>query len=293
MLWEGLEVRVLEAGFCTHPGFMVEPGSGFAPRQFPALVVLGKDPERGLFLYDTGYAQTFLDATESFPASLYRRLTPCELKPRDPVSSQLERLDMASEQVQHLILSHFHADHIAGARDFPNALIHCHPAGYHKSRDDSPWRGILSGYIPALAPTQRTCFHEDFPEDVGSLLGVDPIGLGATPWHQSEQIYLVNLPGHALGHLGLLILAHPCPLFFLGDACWHKGNLLDVDVHPLATLLFASRRAYRDTLKKLRTLYRLLHPRVQFIPSHCSDLVRSLVGDGWLKMRRPDNFSLL
>lgn len=287
-MWNGLEVRVLEAGYCTHPGFMVHPGSGLAPRQFPALVVLGRDPERGVFLFDTGYGKRFHQATEAFPERLYRWATPCYLEAHQSVAEQLDLLDLHPDQVDHLLLSHFHADHVAACDDFPNATVHCPRAGYEECRDAGRLGGVLKGYLPALMPTQPLSAVEDFPLDVGPLLGLEPVGLKAASWLGSEQIYLVELPGHARGHFGLLLLTHPCHLFFLADACWHKAALADgVDVHPLATLLFHDRKAYRETLETLRSLYRQLHPRVQFVPSHCSDLVRAMVADGWLKLPPP------
>jgi hypothetical protein len=57
-------ITVFEAGYCTHMACMALKGAGFATCRFPARAYL-IETARGRWLWDTGYAQHFLDHTRS------------------------------------------------------------------------------------------------------------------------------------------------------------------------------------------------------------------------------------
>ncbi len=74
-------------------------------------------------LFDTGYSRRFFDATAAFPASLYRWVTPVKFDPRKALVTQLRELGVQTEEIAAIVLSHFHADHVAGVLDFPGVKV--------------------------------------------------------------------------------------------------------------------------------------------------------------------------
>src|SRR5262249_24815079 len=135
-----------------HPHGMVVRGQGWRPATFPSLFAALHHPERGLTLFDTGYAQPFLAATRGFPGRLYRWMTPVTLHPGDSALEQLQPRGVAARDVRRIVLSHLHADHIAGTRDFPEAEVICARAAYDSIRSRGQISALLRAYLPGLLP---------------------------------------------------------------------------------------------------------------------------------------------
>ena len=66
---------------------------------------------------DRSALKQFID----LPYSLYRRITPLFLRPELAVARQLGAFGLKPPDIRLIFVSHFHADHIAGLRDFPDA----------------------------------------------------------------------------------------------------------------------------------------------------------------------------
>lgn len=282
----GIKVKVFEAGHCVHPGFMVKPGLGLAPRKFPAGAVLIDHPTAGYLLFDTGYHERFKECTRHFPERLYALATPCHLQSGQSLKEQLVKDNIAACDIQHVLLSHFHGDHIAGVCDYPDAIIHCHSSGYRFLTTGSRFGRIRKGYLKDLLPdSSQVVFEDRFPLDVGQVLELPDttIGLGAKDLFGDGLLFLVALPGHAAGQMGLLVRRQHGFLFFLADACWLIDNLKQgVDPHWLTRLVSDDHNAYYQTLTKLRRCYRLAADKVTFAPSHCEDTWRHLQQQDWI-----------
>jgi glyoxylase-like metal-dependent hydrolase (beta-lactamase superfamily II) len=266
-----VSVRLLRAGHCRHPEVMTIRGGSWRPAVFPALATLLVHPEEGPILFDTGYDPAFLAATEPFPERLYRWLTPPSLAPGEDAASQLLRLGTDPGSVAHLILSHFHADHIAGTHRFSNAKIHCSRAGYARASAAGRVGAVAQGVLKALIPPDfaaRARFFEDAPRvplapDLAPFTdGADILGDGS--------VLAVELPGHCPGHWGLLVAdAEAGPHFLVADAAWSTRAIEENRPPPLLTGAFlGSARAGRETLARLHALWRR-NPDVRLTPSHC------------------------
>lgn len=285
----GVSVRWFEAGHCVHPGFMVKPGSGLAPRHFPAGVALIDHPSQGKLLFDTGYHAQFARSTRHFPERLYALVTPHSLPPGQSIKEQLATLGIEADQINHLVLSHFHGDHIAGLCDFDQAQLHCHRAGYRFLTERNRLQRLQKGYLLDLLPDTakaRLQFSDQFELDLGDILQLNdaPLGLAASDLFGDGLLYLVSLPGHAAGQLGLLVRLQDSFIFFLADACWLIDNLReDINQHWLANMLCDDRREYQNTLNKLRHCYQHAADRVDFVPSHCQQTSHALLQRGWIR----------
>ncbi|WP_367874665.1 MBL fold metallo-hydrolase [Luteolibacter sp. Populi] len=238
--------------------------------EFPALVGLIRHPTLGFLLYDTGYSPHFMEATRGFPECLYRMLTPTRLDPEEELLRQLEERRIAPDQIHAIIISHLHADHVAGLRDFPKTRFIGTRAGYQEMRKLGRLRALAKAYLPALVPAdfeQRLDAVEDAatldPGLLGFRIGYDLLGDGSAA--------AVLLPGHTGSHLGLHFTdTAGRRIFLLGDACWQMEALEKRRLPSrIANLLFTDPAAYAATFHKLADLH-AQDPGLVMIPSHCS-----------------------
>lgn len=268
---KSVKFDLLKVGHCQHPECIALRGGGRRAVDFPALVGLIEHPRLGLVLYDTGYSSHFDRETRRFPECLYRMVTPVTLPKEEQLLVQLESRGIRPVDIQTIIISHFHADHVAGLKDFPKARFIATQDEHEKYRTMSHVGQVRRAYLSGLLPDDL----EDRLVSVNSMLRI------ALPshYHPFDQGYDlggdasllgVNLPGHVASQLGLAFEAQDMgPVFLVADSCWKIQGLQD-NRKPsrLAYVLFDDRQAYNQTFDCLCTLYKSTHsPRI--IPSHC------------------------
>ncbi len=288
----GLKIKLFEGGHCIHPSFVVKPGSGLTPRTFPAAVALIAHPEQGFVLFDTGYHEQFFNVTRAFPERFYAWVTPCKLKQGDCITEQLSAENIQQNKINHLVLSHFHADHIAAVSEFKAATIHCTQAGLNSIQKLGRINGVRKGYLKKLLPTAllpQLQIHGDFPLPLTQVIGrmnqMSPeISLMCRDLFNDQCLYLVALPGHAAGQVGLLCRLEKQWVFLLADACWLIDSLADnVNQHWVANFLCDDITEYRHTLQQLRLCYQHYHQDIEFVPSHCAETIDKLKAKGWMR----------
>ena len=127
------------------------------PRFPPSLVchVLLIETDNGLVLVDTGHGtQCCDDPARRVGAS--RHLFGPTLDHEETAVRQVERLGFSHEEVRHIVVTHFDADHIGGMSDFPDAQIHATAAevlGAMASptrREKLRYRGIQWSHSPKI-----------------------------------------------------------------------------------------------------------------------------------------------
>lgn len=267
---------LLTAGHCMHPEFITVRGGSFRPCKFPAAFALIRHPTAGTVLFDTGYSPEFFAATSGFPYRLYACVTPVHLAPSETAAAQLQRLGIAPESVGHVILSHFHADHVAALRDFPRATFHFMHEAYDAVRGRTGLAALRAGYLPSLLPP-------DFSNRMRTLArgSLQPLPNELAPFSMGFDLFDdgtvwgVPLPGHADGHLGVYFAAHGMSHFLVGDACWSKRAFTEHRYpHWLAEMIVADKRVYRETVHGLGLLH-ARNPHLNIIPSHCAASIHS------------------
>ena len=251
-------IKIYEIGYCKHPEFMVLRGGGFKSIKFPAMVAKIAH-KQGNLLFDTGYGQHFFDATEQFPEKLYALTTPVTLD-----TPLVERLQ---EKIDFIFISHFHADHIGGLKDFPDAKLFCSKEAYELSQNRNISRFFMTkqGVLPALLPDDfesRVTFIEDL-EKVSLPKYLSPFTEG---YLLLDDIYIIELPGHAHGQYGMVVENH----FFISDAVWDMRAITENRrPNPIANLIMKSPKVYYETVAKLQALHQN-SPDLEIIPTHCS-----------------------
>lgn len=218
---------------------------------------------------DPGYAPRFFAATEPFPERFYRWTTPATCPAHGALCAQL---GAGAADVTHVILTHFHADHIAGLIDFPRARIVASRAAWNAFRARSGFSAVSSGYLKALAPADieaRLLFADDLP----SIL----LGARAAPFERGFDLFgdssvlLINLPGHAEGQIGALVRCDDADRFLIADSTWSLSSLLADAPPPWPVMRFLGAPSrYRQTWTRLRALA-ANNTEMRLIPAHCTD----------------------
>lgn len=266
------KITVFEAGYCTHPGCMALKGAGWRICRFPARSWLLEAGERR-WLWDTGYASWFERATRSGIFQLYRRVTPVSFNPDEAMVRQLHAIGMMPADLSGLILSHFHADHIAGLRDFPDVPLIASGEGWQQTRHLRGFAALRQGFVPALIPEAfeaNLLALESFPrQQLPEAL--QPFSEGYILPGSNGEILLVPLPGHASGHIGAFIQTDSGWTLLASDAAWTPANYREMrGPSRMANLIMADPAAYYRTLEKLHQLW--LGGRVQILLCHEGDL---------------------
>ncbi len=275
-----LSVRAFRVGHCRHPEVMTIRDGRWRAAIFPAMAMLLVHPEEGPILFDTGYDPAFFAATQPLPERLYRWLTPPTLAGGEDLASQLRGSGVDPAEVRHLVLSHFHADHIAGTGRFPNATIHCARAGHEAAcrggRVSALRRGVLRALIPADF-SGRARYFEDaprlaLPPDLAPFeAGSDLLGDGS--------LIAVELPGHCPGHWGLVVRDAAAGFHFLvADAAWSSDAIRrDMPPPALTGAFLGNVGRGRETLARLHALWRR-NPEIALTPCHCTERAAELTG---------------
>ena len=266
-------VKLIRCGHCTHPQVATIRDGSWRPAIFPALSILIVHPVEGPMLFDTGYDPKFFEATQPFPERFYRWLTPVTLPAGADVASQLERFGFAPSDIRHLILSHFHADHVAGAHAFPQAQVHCAKAGLDAACASGRIKALRGGMLPALLPADiavRARFFEDAPR-VPLPAALQPFEEGADILGDASVI-AVDLPGHCPGHWGLVVNdAAQGEHFLVADAAWSSDAIRRNMPPPrLTSNLLGDAKRVEATLGQLNALYRR-NPDIRLTPAHCPE----------------------
>jgi glyoxylase-like metal-dependent hydrolase (beta-lactamase superfamily II) len=270
-----MKINILHAGYCTAPEHIAIHGGRWRSIHFPAMFALLQHPSFGPMLFDTGYSYRFFDETRNFPKRLYRWMTPVTLREEDLVVNQLATFGVRPQDISHAFISHFHADHIASLPDLAWSRFVYLPHAYAHLRGLDPSEDMKHAFLRGLIP-------KDFGERSHEVDMTKAILLSKeyTPFKTGydllgdHSIIGVELPGHALGQMGIFVRDDNDKLFFfVADAAWLKQAIVENrPPHKIANFLFPDPEAYRETLGDLHT-YHLTHPDTYVIPSHCDETI--------------------
>ncbi|WP_027338818.1 MBL fold metallo-hydrolase [Halonatronum saccharophilum] len=269
------EVKILNAGYCTGMEKMVLRGGSKKILNFPAKFALIKTVENGLVLYDTGYTDRFFSGTNRFPLSLYRKITPVSISKEESAINKLKKIGIKPKDIEYIIISHFHPDHIGGLKDFPNAKFICRKSAFEAVKGRKGFSALRLGFIANHIPEDfesRVKFLEDKNSiDISDRLypfikGIDIFG--------NNSLIAIDLSGHSRGHTGLYLKTlKNKEYFFVSDACWLNKSYQEIILpSKMSNLIIDNPKSNYKTLKKINAVHKN-YKRISIIPSHSPKFV--------------------
>ncbi|HEX8297565.1 MAG TPA: MBL fold metallo-hydrolase [Rubricoccaceae bacterium] len=263
-----LRLTLLTAGFCTAPEAAAVAGGRWRTRRFPAGIALIEGHDAGPVLFDTGYAPRIRDATRRFPYRFYRWATPMSVRQDETAAAQLAARGIAPDALGHVVLSHLHADHVGGLRDFPNAAIHVLPEAVEAVRGRHGVRAVRAGILPQLLPDDLAARVHAPERRVALPAGLAPFRDGVDLFGDGQMLG-IPLPGHAPGQMGLYLEpAGGPPTLLAADAAWTLGAIRDNAPLPrLGRAVLHDAAATRETQWRLHRLM-AARPDLRVVLSH-------------------------
>jgi len=263
-----INIQFFASGYCMAHEKIVNPVSGKGQCKFYAVWALIHVPQIGYLLFDTGYSNAFMQATQSFPERFYRWATPVYLEEHETVKNILLNKGMQPNDIKYVILSHFHADHLAGLIDFPNSQIICSKKAHEEVKNLRGFKAVSKGILHKLLPEA----YESrllFIEEIADKKEVNKYGLEEFWLLGIQELKLVSLPGHARGMLGFIFKNKTEHIFYAVDASWrHDTYQQKILPKKIVKLFFDSWKDFVATQEKIKN-YEDDYKNVKVLFTHC------------------------
>jgi len=236
---------------------------GVMPSRLVAHVLVLED-DHGLTLVDTGAG--WEDMTP--PSRLGKAFvlsTGARLDPGQTVLAELKRRGQGPDDVHSVVLTHLDLDHAGGLSDFPQASVHVNATELAAARARRSPRD-KGRYLPAQwAHGPHWVEHEPDGDD---WFGFDAVRA------VSDDVLLVPLPGHTLGHSGVAV-RRPGGGWYLhaGDAYFFHGEKQTPPSCPpglkaFQTLMQTDKEARLANAARLRELHAAHSDDVTIFSAH-------------------------
>ena len=240
-------------------------GSLLSSARLVCHVLLIEGPD-GLALVDTGFG---VDDARN-PRRLDRTftlLTRPALDVKDTAVEQVRALGHDPNDVRHIVLTHLDIDHAGGLPDFPGAQVHVFAREFETmqnppGRERRRYRIAAHGW--AHGPNWVT--HE---AEGDQWLGFESVRV----LPGDDDILLIPLHGHTLGHTGVAVRRNGSWLLHCGDAYFNQGEVRTPSSCPAGLRAFqnlvgADRKTRLHNQERLRELARRQPGDVELICSH-------------------------
>lgn len=260
------KITEFNTGYCTHPECVVTNKLSLKKKAFPAKAWLIETNNKK-YLWDTGYAKYFFK--NKWNHKLYGFVTPVYTHAREHLAHQLKSLNINHDDIDAIFVSHLHADHCAGLLDFPISKVYLHQDCASLLKQESTIKLLLNGSLPDLFKHLYTaegdvCASGRSIETGTKLHYFNELANSSLPkelapfdngYKVAEDFYIVDLPGHAVGHVGAFIFTGTEWLLLASDSAWVKEAYLEQQYpSKLADIIMHDRFQYEKTLVKIGQL---------------------------------------
>ncbi len=175
---------------------------------------------RSLVLVDTGYGLRDVAAPRARLSRTFRELLKPDLREEMTAIRQIQALGFDPLDVRHVVLTHLDFDHAGGLDDFPHARVHLlEPERAAAMARRTPLDRMR--YRPQQWSTRGNWLTYEVPrgerwfdfECVRELVGAP------------EDVLLIPLFGHTLGHAGVAVRRERDWLLLAGDAYFYHAEM--------------------------------------------------------------------
>ena len=275
--------HALSAGFLTYPEhYLVQPGAKGARNTVPSLAFLieHRSPKTGKLtriVFDLGIRKNIKTYPEALKMAIATQLS---VTTEPDVSDSLAQGRLTPDDIDYVILSHVHWDHVGTPSDFRTSRFVVGKGSLEvlASAGNPPPADSTSFFEADLLPLERTIELPSVSEGVVESTKNGKGGLfSRVMWHKSGplanvidifsdgSVYIVDSPGHLDGHLNLLARLAPGKLLYLaGDACHDRRIMrkeLDIatwkNMHGDICCIHANKETTEKTIELIVELEKL------------------------------------
>jgi N-acyl homoserine lactone hydrolase len=162
-------------------------------------------------------------------------MTAPNVAPKVSVVDQLAQVNVKSDQIKYVGISHYHADHTGQIDSFPKATLLIGAKEWDAITNPKPAQGVnfkpFEGWIKGESKVEPQPIDKDVFDD--------------------GTVIMLRTPGHTAGHSSLLVkLAQMGPVILSGDAVHFRENY-DTDGVPMFNFDRAQTVASIERIKKL------------------------------------------
>ncbi len=210
-------------------------------RSFPAKTLLIEHSQYGKVLVDTGYGPYIM--SYHYKAFLYRLINPTFYKRDNSIVKQLRGDGIGVDDIQQIIVTHLHPDHIGNLRALPHIPIIMSSKAYGNIGKYHLKEAVFKEHLPSDLSERTTTYELNDQSPLKGFVGYDL-------W-EDNSLWLIDLPGHARGHMGIYLPEKH--IFYITDASWGV-DLLDVNLKRIARKIQYNYHEYVTTIQKIKTL---------------------------------------
>ena len=235
--------------------------------------VLLVETDNGLVLIDAGLG--LADASD--PAGRFgagRFLVRPAFDPAEAAITQILGLGFDPDDVRHVVLTHFDADHTGGLADFPRAAVHLTAAENAAALD--PRTMVERGRYLSSQRSHGPVIVEHTPDRGEAWRGFPRAEelAGIAP-----GIVLISLSGHTRGHAAVAVDAGDHWVLHAGDAFYHRGQLNGGDDVPRTLVLLERGMAHdwpevRANHRRLSEIWKAGSADLMLVNAHDPALLR-------------------
>jgi len=220
--------------------------------------------EAGDILIDAGASTNYDEEIEPYSGAdrAFYETIPALMKPKEPLSAVLTKMNVKPDGIRSFIPTHVHIDHVGGMMDMPDlpVLVSDADAALVREATTKVIFEVVPAHAKRLTPLLKPLVFQAKPHE-GFATSADLLGDGS--------IVIVPLPGHTPGSVGVFVkLANGKRIFHVGDTIGTREQLetgegkswpMDrTDSDPAATL---------ERVRELQALKRRL-PDLHILPAH-------------------------
>ena len=254
-----LVFRIIPVAEITTRGFLVMKGGGCKKRRLAVYGFLVQHPGRGNILIDLGYPEVTAEDPGEFPGFPISWVMDIRMNKEDHIAQKIGKLGLDPEDVNLLLFTHLHNDHIGDIRLFPSTEILVHGKEWAYANEQGRRHGFRPDYLESLDPATF-----EFPES-------NPYGPFETSLDILEDgtIIAVPTPGHTKGHVSYFINTGNRSFFITGDTAMVKENFERPVRKGWLThmIVEADRKKQKDSLDRIHSLYKTRKDLI-IIPGH-------------------------
>ena len=200
----------------------------------------------GLILVDTGETAQIYEKGYLPDGGLYHKAVETRIKPEEEIQHQLAKIGFSPKDVQTVIFTHLHGDHIGGLAHFEHCKIYVSKSEYEFATSK---KGAGNGYFkknwPSWFQPELITYNNEKEGDFSQSKKITTDG----------KIMVVPTPGHSIGHQSVLVKGDNHTTILAGDLTYNESTLQQ----EIADVLLPNKAA-KQTVK-------MMHQYVQQQPS--------------------------